>query len=75
MKLDGRAGKAFDAMRAGGMNECFSRTIRTEPPDVDSKAIACGTPGGQSQCMEPTARFLNLGAKPRPCFLVVLGKV
>ena len=40
LELDGGPGKAFDAMGAGGMKECFSRSIRTEPSDVDAESVA-----------------------------------
>ena len=75
LKLDGGAGKSLDSVNAGRMEESVLRCFRSKPADVDAQAAAGRRTGSQFQGMEPAARFLHLGTKLRPCFLVLLGKV
>src|SRR5688500_3741229 len=40
LKLDGRPGKALDAVNSGGMQKSVTRSGRSEPPDVDAERAA-----------------------------------
>jgi len=75
LKLDSGAGKSFDTMNTGRMDEGVPRGLRSKPADVDTQGAAGRRTGRQFQDMEPAARFLHLGTKLRPSFLVLLGKM
>jgi hypothetical protein len=73
--LDCRAGKAFNAVDAGGMKQYLLRCCGAEPSDIDTQAFAGRPASSQFQSMELTACGLNVIAKFGPRFLILLGKV
>ena len=58
LKLDSGAGKPFDTVDPGRMEEDVLRGFRSKPADVNTQGVSGRRTGGQFQCMEPAARFL-----------------